>query len=119
MTCPIVSHHERIDMVFVHIINLLTPIRFRDNEIDVTNGFKQGLPLLIGKVARLALLGTVEFIRRKTDHEVISQEPSPPEQIDMPVVQKIERSVRNHTSHLITALPHRPHPEESSEWHRT
>lgn len=54
LSFPVVTHDEGIDTQIFDIVNLLFPIAFRDNEIDISYCFNYCLSFLKGGVALLA-----------------------------------------------------------------
>ena len=59
---PVVSDHESVDVVFMHVTFLLFPVFFRDNQIHISDGLNKSLALFVGEIAFLLLGIPVEFI---------------------------------------------------------
>jgi len=88
----------------LHIIALLLPMVFRDNQINTGDGRQQGMPLRIVKMRCLAL-EQVKFVARERHRQVIAKRTRPLQQQDMPVMQRIKGTIGNNFSGHLFGLP--------------
>ena len=109
-------------MVFVNVRPLLIPVFFRNDQIDIANGFYQLFAFFIGKIAFFSLFIPVKLIRGYCHNQIIAQRLGTAEQIDMSVVEQIEGSVGNNTLHKIpfsflccSSLPIIAHPTDGKQ----
>lgn len=95
---PVVAHYERVDVVLVDISRLLLPVVFRNDEVDVADRLEHVLALFVAEV-RLLALACVELVAGESNHQVVALVLAPLEQADMPVVEQVEGSVSDDSSH--------------------
>ena len=89
---PVAAHDHRINMVFLHIVDLLLPTVLRDHQIHIANGLQHLLAGLIGVVSLFALFG-VKLIGRQRHNQVIAHSLCPLQQPNMTVMEQIKGAV--------------------------
>lgn len=101
---PIVTDNKDIHVIFEHVSFFLLPILFGNDKVDVTNGFKNQLALIVGKIAAFVFFTQIEFISRQRHDKIVAEIFGAAQQIYMPVMQKVEGAV-SYNSLQVSNLP--------------